>query len=123
MPERPRKPFDPSVPREAIWEDFEFDPTHKRKLMVARYLVGMLLNQMRGCRPMFAPVINDGDLADQAEALGRRFGLIAKPDGLKHAPACPANLWAGMNLPSGPCSCGAWYYEEQRLKAVARGEA
>lgn len=115
--------FDPKAPREAIWEDLDVDTANRRKLMVARYLVGLMLNQLRGVRPLLAPVINDLDLADQAEKVGRLFGIIAPPDELHHAPACPANLWSGMHIPSAPCNCGAAYDEAKRLKQIAKGAA
>lgn len=104
-------------PREAIATDLEHDPTFEAQRHVARYLIGLLINELRGVRPMGANY-TQAQVLDQAELIARRYGIIAPPDELKHAPMCPSNLWAGQMIPQAPCNCGATAYAASQNKAA-----
>lgn len=93
--------------REAIAGDLEFDPTFAHQRSVTPFIIGMLINHLRDRRPPFAKEYDNLAVADDAEKVCRKLGILPPPDGLHHAPACPANLWSGQVLPISPCTCGA----------------
>lgn len=94
-------------PRPMLDADLRFDPTYSRQRFVARYIIGALINKLRGRTGMFYGEQSPQSLADQAEKICREEGILPTPDDLKHAPACPANRWASQMLPTAPCNCGA----------------
>ena len=103
--------------REAIKTDFEHDPTFKTQRHIARYLIGLLINELRGVRPMGVNYTQKMVL-DQAEQVARQYGIIAPPDELHHAPMCPSNQWCGQMIPQAPCNCGAAAQAASQKKAA-----
>ncbi len=93
--------------REAIAEDIDFDPSHRRQLEVARWILGQALNyypRERPAQPLFRRVQEPTrqELIDYAISQG-----LVWYDEWHHAPLCPANNWSKQRLPDGPCTCGA----------------
>lgn len=93
--------------REMIPGDLDYDPTFAYQRSVTPFIIGMLINRLRGRRHPFAKEYDDKVIADDIEAVCRNLGILPPPDGLHHAPMCPANLWGRGVLPIAPCSCGA----------------
>lgn len=94
--------------RVAIPEDIDFDPEYKRQRMVARYLLGIALNRLpRNERPeqrLFERM--QPPTREELVAVALREGLVEYTP-WHHAPLCPSNDWSKMQLPEGPCTCGA----------------
>lgn len=93
--------------REAIPEDIEYDPEHRRKRLVARYLLGVAINRYPLGQP--EPRLHERTRpATRGEliAVALREGLVEYTP-WHHAPACPSNDWSKQMLPEAPCNCGA----------------
>lgn len=91
--------------REAIPEDFDFDPSHRRQLTLARHLLGIAINRMPK-EPTQAGLWSAVVRPDELKEIALKNGLV-RYDDYHHAPACPANNWSRQRLPEGPCTCGA----------------
>jgi hypothetical protein len=97
--------------REGIAEDIEFDPTHERKRLIARYLLGIALNRLPRERPerrLFERTTPP--TRDELVAVALREGLVEYTP-WHHAPLCPSNDWEMAMLPEGPCTCGAAFHQ------------
>jgi hypothetical protein len=92
--------------RVAIPEDLEFDPTYARQRKLAAYLLGIAINGLRGSRPCWEDAPDKIALAKQLQDMALENGIVSF-DEWHHAPACRANNWSRMHLPTGPCTCGA----------------
>ncbi len=92
--------------REAIPEDFDFDPTFKRQRFIVRFLLGAALNRY--------PKLPEARLFDSRRPPTRQELIdVAIREGIvwydewHHAPMCPSNNWGKQLLPEAPCNCGA----------------
>lgn len=92
--------------REAIPEDLDHDPEHRRQRQIAGWLLGITINALRGSRTVWSDKPNHQWLADEVERIALANGIVAF-DEWHHAPACRANNWSRAMLPEGACTCGA----------------
>lgn len=93
--------------RKAIPEDIEYDPAHRRRRLIARYLLGVALNRYPRERPeprLFERI--QPATREELVAVCLREGLVEYTP-WKHAPLCPSNDWDKQMLPEAPCNCGA----------------
>jgi hypothetical protein len=95
-----------SAARLGIVEDIDHDPEHKRQREIARYIIGLAINGLRGSRPVWEDAPDKKKLADELEKVALREGIVFY-DEWHHAPMCRANNWHRAALPTGPCTCGA----------------
>lgn len=92
--------------RVAIAEDIEHDPEYRRQRELARYLLGIAINALRGSRLVWEDPPDKMKIAGQLETIALANGIVAY-DEWHHAPMCRANNWSKAALPTGPCTCGA----------------
>lgn len=93
--------------RVAIDEDIDFDPGHRRQLVMARYLLGIALNRYPRERPETRLFRRRQEATrDELVKVAIEHGLVWY-DEWHHAPLCLANNWSKQMLPEGPCTCGA----------------
>jgi hypothetical protein len=92
--------------REAVAEDLDWDPHHRRQLTIARYLLGRALNQYPKNGPK-ERLFRRGEPSRQTLIDAAIQNGLVWYDEWHHAPRCLANNWSKQMLPEGPCTCGA----------------
>lgn len=92
--------------RIGIPEDIMPDPQERRRLTLARHLLGIAINRMSKERSQGGSLWGIKAGQDDVKTLAIEEGLIWYDD-WHHAPTCPANNWGRQRLSEGPCTCGA----------------